>query len=197
MNRNNVLKLVCFVLSFAPALVPPAHAQQATPQPPKPPQPYGRHDDRGEHPGGGASNMIGLPPGIWWNNPRIIAALTLTADQQKRMDEIFRQNRLQLIDMKAALEKEQINIEPLIDAPTLDQPKLLGEIAKIADLRAGLEKADAKMLIELRGVLTADQWTKLHAMQHGPDRDRHERDEREPKGRKNGPPTPPSPDDEQ
>jgi hypothetical protein len=42
----------------------------------------------------------------------------------------------------------------------------LKQISKIADLRADLEKADAKMLLSLRGVLTADQWTKLQAQQH-------------------------------
>ncbi len=144
--------------------------------------------------------MLGLPPGIWWNDPAIVSQLTLTADQQHRMDEIFRRNRVQLVDLRASLEKEQINLEPLLDAPTLDQGKTMASIEKIADLRAGLEKADARMLLELRGVLTADQWTKLHAM------DRHHRGgpaNGQPGGRRGAgqpggpPPTPEDQDDAQ
>jgi Spy/CpxP family protein refolding chaperone len=107
-----------------------------------------------------------VPPGTWWRNPNTIASLSLTADQQKKMDEIFRQNRLQLIDIKASLEKEQINLEPLLNANPVDSTKALAEIGKIAELRADLEKADAKMLLGLRALLTADQWTKLQADQH-------------------------------
>jgi Spy/CpxP family protein refolding chaperone len=113
---------------------------------------------------GGAMGIV--PPGTWWKNPEIITALTLTADQQKKMDEIFRQNRIALIDVKASLEKEQINLEPLLNANPVDSAKAMAEISKIADLRAGLEKANAKMLLSLRSVLTAEQWTKLQDLQH-------------------------------
>ena len=91
----------------------------------------------------------------------MVARLGLTPDQQKRMDDIFHQSRIQLIDLKASLEKEQLNMEPLLNANPPDQGRTLGEISKVADLRADLEKANAKMLLGLRGVLTADQWTKM------------------------------------
>jgi Spy/CpxP family protein refolding chaperone len=122
-------------------------------------------DGRGQGHGFGPEHggLMGiLPPGMWWKNPEIVTKLSLTADQQTKMDDIFRQNRLQLVDVKASLEKEQINLEPLLNANPVDTNKALTEISKIADLRAGLEKANAKMLLGLRAVLTADQWTKLH-----------------------------------
>ena len=108
-----------------------------------------------------------IPPGMWWKNPEVISRLTLTSDQQKRMDEIFRQSRIQLVDLKASLEKEQINLEPLMNVNPPDQGKALAEISRIADLRADLEKANAKMLLGLRGVLTADQWTKMQEHRRG------------------------------
>ena len=120
-----------------------------------------------ERPDGG--NMGIVPPGTWWKNPDTVAKLALTADQQRKMDDIFRQNRLQLIDVKASLEKEQINLEPLLNANPVDSGKALAEISRIADLRADLEKANARMLLGLRSLLSADQWTKLQADQ----RERH------------------------
>ncbi len=103
------------------------------------------------------------PPGMWWKNPDIVQKLSLTADQQKRMDDIFQQSRIQLIDLKANVEKQEVVLEPMLDANPPDTNKVLAQIDKVAQARADLEKANAKMLLGIRGVLTADQWTKLQA----------------------------------
>jgi Spy/CpxP family protein refolding chaperone len=101
------------------------------------------------------------PPGIWWKNPDLVQKLSITADQQKRMDDIFQQSRLQLIDLKANVEKQEVTLEPMLDANPPDTNKVLAQIDRVAQARAELEKANAKMLLGIRGVLTADQWTKL------------------------------------
>jgi Spy/CpxP family protein refolding chaperone len=103
------------------------------------------------------------PPGMWWKNPDIAQKLSLTADQQKRMDDIFQQSRIQLIDLKANVEKQEVLLEPMLDANPPDTNKVLAQIDRVAQARADLEKANAKMLLGIRGVLTADQWTKLQA----------------------------------
>src|SRR5262245_45374062 len=51
--------------------------------------------------------------GAWWREARWIRALDLSPDQQKRMDEAFRQNRIKLIDLTATLEKAELLLEPL------------------------------------------------------------------------------------
>jgi Spy/CpxP family protein refolding chaperone len=105
------------------------------------------------------------PPGMWWKNPDIVQKLSLTADQQKRMDDIFQQSRLQLIDLKANVEKQEVILEPMLSANPPDTNKVLGQIDHVASARAELEKANARMLLGIRGVLSADQWTKLQAEQ--------------------------------
>ena len=104
--------------------------------------------------------------GAWWKNPNMVSQLGLSADQQKHLDDILLQSRLQLIQLKASLEEEQVKLEPLLNASSFDQANAYSQISKIADLRAGLEKANAKMLLGLRSVLTADQWTKLQEDRH-------------------------------
>ncbi len=106
-----------------------------------------------------------LPPGMWWKNPDLVTKLSLTADQQKRMDDILQQSRIQLVHIKATLEEQQILLEPMLNANPPDSTKALAQISTIADTRASLEKANAKMLLSIRSVLTADQWTKLQAEQ--------------------------------
>jgi Spy/CpxP family protein refolding chaperone len=103
------------------------------------------------------------PPGIWWKNPEIIQKLTLSDDQQKKMDGIFQQSRIQLIDLKANVEKQEVILEPMLDANPPDTNKVLAQIDHIAQARAELEKANARMLLSIRSVLTSDQWTKLQA----------------------------------
>src|SRR5580704_2572973 len=133
---------------------------------------------QGGYPGGppggrGGSHMDGgmrggsriVPPGTWWKNPDLVTKLSLTADQQKRMDDILQASRIQLVHIKATLEEQQILLEPMLNANPPDAAKTLAQISTIADTRASLEKANAKMLLGIRGVLTADQWTKLQAEQ--------------------------------
>ena len=105
------------------------------------------------------------PPGMWWKNPDLVQKLTLTADQQKKMDDIFQQARLQLIDLKANVEKQEVLLEPMLSANPPDTNKVLAQIDHVASARAELEKANARMLLSIRGVLSADQWTKLQAEQ--------------------------------
>jgi Spy/CpxP family protein refolding chaperone len=100
--------------------------------------------------------------GIWWRSPMVVQRLSLTADQTKKMDGIFEQSRLQLIDLKANMEKQNAMLEPLLSANPPDTTKAMTQIDKVAEARAELEKADAKMLLGIRGVLTPEQWTKLH-----------------------------------
>ena len=109
----------------------------------------------------GGSFRIG-PPGMWWKNPGIVAKLTLTPDQTKKMDAIFQESRVPLIDLKANIEKENARLEPLLSANPPETARTLEQIGKVAQARAELEKANAKMLLGIRGVLTPDQWTKLH-----------------------------------
>jgi Spy/CpxP family protein refolding chaperone len=107
------------------------------------------------------------PQGMWWKSPMVVQRLTLTAEQTKKMDDIFQQSRLQLIDLKANVEKQQVMLEPLLSANPLDTNRAMAQIDKVAQARADLEKANAKMLLGIRAVLTPDQWTKLRDRQFG------------------------------
>jgi periplasmic protein CpxP/Spy len=102
-------------------------------------------------------------PGRWWHDPNLVQKLGLTPDQQKKMDDIFQQHRLKLIDLNATLQKEETIMEPLVAADQPDEPKILAQIDRVAQARAELEKANARMLLGIRRTLTPDQWKKLQA----------------------------------
>jgi Spy/CpxP family protein refolding chaperone len=128
------------------------------------------------------------PPGRWWDDPEFIKKLGLSDDQQKKMDEIFNSARLKLIDLFAAVQKEEAIMEPLVAADPPDENKLLAQIDRVAQARAELEKANARMLLGIRSQLTHEQWLKLKAERppmHGPGRPGNERGGPDPDG---GPP---------
>jgi periplasmic protein CpxP/Spy len=143
------------------------------------------------------------PRGRWWDNPEIARKLGLSADQQKKMDDIFLQSRLKLIDQHAAVEKDEAILEPLLAAEQPDETRILAQIDKVAQSRAELEKANARMLLGLRGALTTAQWKTLQTL-GSEKRDHFERRELDgPRGSRgrhapdgppdgNGPPPPPS-----
>ncbi|MGA2879659.1 MAG: Spy/CpxP family protein refolding chaperone [Bryobacteraceae bacterium] len=105
----------------------------------------------------------GGPPGRWWRDPMLVQKLGLTTDQQKRIDVIFQQSRLKLIDLSAGLQKEEAFLEPLLEGDGPDQSQVLAQIDRVAQARAELEKANARMLLGFRGVLTLEQWRKLQS----------------------------------
>jgi Spy/CpxP family protein refolding chaperone len=154
-------------LAFAQQPEPPAAPAPPPSAPGQPPRPKMDRDvrSRSDRSESMRSGFRMGPPGMWWKNPDLVQKLALTADQQKRMDDIFQQSRLQLIDLKANLEKQEVTLEPMLDANPPDTNKILAQIDKTAQARAELEKGNARMLLGIRNILTPDQWTKLQAAQ--------------------------------
>ncbi len=115
----------------------------------------------GQGPGPGPGP--GHREGKWWNNSEMVQRLGLTAEQQKKMDDVLQQSRLRLIDLNASLEKEEVVMEGLMRGAQLDDAKILPEVDRIAQARAELEKANARLMLGLRHVLTPEQWEKLNS----------------------------------
>jgi Spy/CpxP family protein refolding chaperone len=107
--------------------------------------------------------MRGPGEGKWWKNPELAQKLGLTDDQISKMEKIFQDHRLQLIDLHAALEKQEVLLEPMINAEHPDEQQTLERIDKVAQARADLEKSNARMLFAIRNVLTPEQWKQLQS----------------------------------
>ena len=99
--------------------------------------------------------------GRWWNNPRVVERLKLTDDQRKAMDGILLEHREKLIDLRASLQKAELELEPLVKDDQPNEGRILAQIDKVAQARAELEKANARFLLAIRGKLTPDQWKQV------------------------------------
>jgi protein CpxP len=167
--NNNKHKLI--LLFFVASVV---YAQGPPPGRPEGPPPTGRPP---------LERALGGPTGRWWDDPEMARKVGLSADQQKKMDDILQQNRLKLIDLNASLRREEAVLEPLVRTGQLDDSRILPQIDRVAQARAELEKANGRLLIGLRHVLTADQWQKLQAEDAGRRPPRREPDDEGTPGR--------------
>ncbi|HEY1649384.1 MAG TPA: periplasmic heavy metal sensor [Terracidiphilus sp.] len=110
--------------------------------------------------------------GQFWNNPKVVERLKLTDDQRKAMDGILQQHRMTLIDLRANVEKAELEMQPLMRADEPNESAILAQIDKIAQARAELEKGSARFLLAIRSKLTPDQWKQVQQFRddHGQDR---------------------------
>jgi periplasmic protein CpxP/Spy len=99
----------------------------------------------------------------WWNDQRIVDKYKLTDSQRKSMDDIYQQHRMSLVDLHATLEKAELAMEPMMQEDQPDEGKILTQIDRVAQARAELEKANARMLFDLRKQLTPEQWKQVQA----------------------------------
>jgi Spy/CpxP family protein refolding chaperone len=101
--------------------------------------------------------------GRWWNNPKVVERLKLTEEQRKAFDGILLQHRKTLIDLRANVEKAELEMEPLMGDDQPNEAKILAQIDKVAQARAELEKANARFLLAIRNKLTPEQWKQMEA----------------------------------
>lgn len=104
---------------------------------------------------------FGFAFGQFWNNPNVIQKLNLSDDQRKAMDGILQDHKMKLIDLRANLERAEVELGPLMKADTPDRGALESQIDKVVAARAALEKANALFLLDIRMKLTPEQWKQL------------------------------------
>jgi Spy/CpxP family protein refolding chaperone len=108
-----------------------------------------------------AAQMPEAPPGKWWKRPRVVQMLKLSPEQQDKLEEIFSRNRRSFVDLKAALEKHQIDVEELVAKKDADPKKVSAAVDALEEARMRLRKSVTMMFLEQRAVLTPQQWSQI------------------------------------
>ena len=104
---------------------------------------------------------FGGPLGVWWRDPKLVQQIGLSSDQQKSIESIWRDNRPTLANLISVLDKEQAGIASLLKADKPDENKITTQIDRVVQARAELERANARMLLGIRMVISLDEWERL------------------------------------
>jgi Spy/CpxP family protein refolding chaperone len=107
------------------------------------------------------AQMPEMPPGKWWKRPAVVQKLGITADQQNQLEEIFSKNRRTFIDLKADVERRQLDVEELMAKKDSDPKKVSAAFDASEQAKARLRKSISMMVLEMRGVLTEAQWKQV------------------------------------
>ena len=104
-----------------------------------------------------------MPKGIyaWWGRPEIRRDLKLTPDQQRQIQATVKQFRPRLIDIRAEVEKAEIDLQVQFDHDPVDQAKTSQAIDHLIAARSDLTRTLSELSLKLRVVLTEQQWQEL------------------------------------
>jgi hypothetical protein len=91
----------------------------------------------------------------------IAQRLNITADQQVKLDEIFRKAASELIDLRADAEKLSLALHSELDQPQLNRANLQKLAMRLNEAHGKLFQREMMMLVDMRGVLNDDQWARL------------------------------------
>lgn len=98
----------------------------------------------------------------WWQSDHYKKELGLTAEQTRRMEEIFQKAMPQLKVKKSALDEAEAKFERLVEKG--EDAAVMEQINVVEAARADLNKGRTLMLYGMRKTMTRDQWGKFTAL---------------------------------
>ena len=104
-----------------------------------------------------AQNRANFP---WWNSP-VAGDLGLTPVQSQKIRQIVRANRNRLLDARNSVQKAEGELEDLMNEGEVDSEAAKPVIERVSSARAASTRVFLDMSVQLRGVLTLDQWRQL------------------------------------
>ena len=105
-----------------------------------------------------------VPAGKWWHMPGVIKKLELSDGQIKQLDSLIVQNRLKLIDLKSALEKERFELQNLLEKDPLDEKAVLNQYPRLQAARSKLDAERFSFLLDVRKILGVERFQHLEML---------------------------------
>jgi len=115
--------------------------------------------------GTGATFVYRGELGKWWQNSNIAKKLQLSDGQIAQLDQTFYDHKLKLIDYGADMEKQDLKLQTLLDADVPNEGQVEAQVDQVLAARGKLEREFTFMNLDLRKVLSLDQWRQLKTVQ--------------------------------
>ena len=100
----------------------------------------------------------------WWTDADVIERLGLTKTQIEQIDAIAFDWKEQKIDLKAEVERTELEVWRVLDEDVIDQAAAETAIDRMVDARCALERAEQEHRLAVAQVLTREQRRELMRM---------------------------------
>lgn len=111
-----------------------------------------------------AAQEFELPPGKWWEDQRLAERVGLTSDQQHQIRDLVYGGARRMIDLKAAVDLAGLDLAEVVNSSDFDPEAVRAAYAVFQNARHKLENERFEMLLDVRQVLTTEQWRKLQEL---------------------------------
>jgi hypothetical protein len=108
--------------------------------------------------------MIRHEMGKWWQDSELVKKLQLSDGQIKQLNQTFFDHRLKLIDYGAEMEKQDMKLQNLLDEDAPNENQVGTQVDQVLAARGKLEREDTMMNLDLRKVLSVEQWRQLKSI---------------------------------
>jgi len=109
------------------------------------------------------SQAESIHPGRWWHMPQVSEDLHITDAQIQKLDELFLDNRRKLIDLKSEVEKERLELGNILEREPLDEAAVTAQFKDLQAARTNLSAERLRFILEVRRILTPEQFRQLGA----------------------------------
>ncbi len=100
----------------------------------------------------------------WWANPLVVNQLGLSDAQIKQLDQLAVDTAMTLIDEKAALEKQQVQLMALLIPDKLDEARFNQQVDATLAAETRLKKSFVGALLQGYNLLAPEQQKKLKTL---------------------------------
>ncbi|MCP4899348.1 MAG: periplasmic heavy metal sensor [bacterium] len=111
-----------------------------------------------------AATELNLPPGKWWENPRLVERLQLTEEQRQAIHDVFFSHVRRMIDLTADVKKAELELAELVGSEEFDTAKVREVFLIRQTARQALESERFELLLAVREQLTLEQWALVQGM---------------------------------
>ena len=96
-----------------------------------------------------------------FSNPKVVKALNLSPEQQQRLEGLRYQQRKEAVDLRRDMELKRLDIERELDKDTPDTAAVDRLLDEQGVLRTKMGKAKIHQMLEMKKILTPEQWSKV------------------------------------
>jgi Spy/CpxP family protein refolding chaperone len=112
----------------------------------------------------------------WWRTEQFQAGLELSADQIRRLDEVYRSSAPKMRAEQRTLASLERELTDVVRAPGSEEADVEAVVARVGTARADLNKTRTLMLFRMYRILTREQNARLDELFERMQRERRRKD---------------------